>query len=149
MNTVVNHVGLATADLDRAIAFYTTVLGFTEERRLVLPDDPSAELLAVERPLNLEAVYLRRDDFTLELLTFRRDGNPPWRERVFNEPGLTHISLSVDDLDASAAAVEANGGVVVRRFPYALIVRDPDGQLLELLPMSYRTRLDAKRNQSG
>jgi catechol 2,3-dioxygenase-like lactoylglutathione lyase family enzyme len=148
MSTVVNHVGLATGDLDRAIAFYTAVLGFAEERRLVLPDDATAEFLAIERPVNLEAVYLRRDEFVLELLAFHRQGNPAPRERVFNEPGLTHISFSVDDLDASVAAVEANGGEIVRRYPYAVIARDPDGQLIELLPMSYRTRLDAERERS-
>jgi len=148
MSTVVNHVGLATADLDRAIAFYTAVLDFTEERRLVLPDDATAEFLAVERPVNLEAVYLRRDDFVLELLAFHREGNPSPRERVFNEPGLTHISFSIDDLDAAADAVEPNGGAIVRRYPYAVIARDPDGQLIELLPMSYRTRVDAERGRA-
>ena len=145
--TVVNHVGLATADLERAVAFYVGALGFVEDRRLVLPDDATAEFLAVERPVNLEAVYLVRGEFVLELLTFRRDGNPPARERAFNEPGLTHISFSVDDLDATVAAVEAHSGAIVRRFPGAIIARDPDGQLIELLTMDYRKRLDAERDR--
>jgi predicted enzyme related to lactoylglutathione lyase len=62
---------------------------------------------------------------------------------VFNEPGLTHLSISVVDLEAAAAQVEAHGGTVVSTFPYAVMVRDPDGQLIELLTMDYRRQLDA------
>jgi lactoylglutathione lyase len=144
---VVNHVGQATADLDRAIAFYTALLGFTVERRLTVPDGPAAALLGIEPPVGLETAYLRRGSFILELMQFHRPGNQPWTERVFNEPGLTHLSVSVDDLDGVVDRVEALGGQVIRNLPVAVIIRDPDGQLVELLTMDYRRRLDAERDQ--
>ena len=34
---------------------------------------------------------------------------------------------------------------MVTSLPFAAIVRDPDGQLLELMPMAYRRRVDAER----
>jgi methylmalonyl-CoA/ethylmalonyl-CoA epimerase len=139
---IFNHVGQATADLDKAVAFYEHVLGFTVERTLQPPDAATSALLGIEPPVGLDVAYLRRGPFVLELMQFRREGNPPWRERVFNEPGLTHLSISVVDLEATAAAVEAHGGTVVATFPYALMVRDPDGQLIELLTMDYRRQLD-------
>ena len=96
-----------------------------------------------ERPET--AVYLRRGDFQLELLAYDRPGNPAYRRREMNEPGLTHLSFSVDDLDAAVDRVAALGGEVVTRLPVAAMVRDPDGQLLELLPMAYRRQVDADR----
>lgn len=141
MGAVVNHVGLCVADLDRARHFYEA-LGFTLERELEIPDGPAQALLDVARPVGLRALYLRLGDFTLELMHFAREENPVWRERVFNEPGLTHLSIAVDDLDATVAAVPALGGAVVRQLgPAVALVRDPDGQLVELLPMSYRETL--------
>jgi predicted enzyme related to lactoylglutathione lyase len=63
-----------------------------------------------------------------------------------NEPGLTHISLSVDDVDDVCARVPEFGGDVIgsSNIGTAVFVRDPDGQLVELLPMTYRRHLDAQ-----
>lgn len=132
----VNHVGLCVADLARSQRFYEAVLGFTERRRLAVPDDVTADLLRVPRPVGLEAVYLERDGWVLELLHFDRPGEPAARERPFTEPGLTHISFTVDDLAAARAQVAAHGGEVLDDTEVgamAVMVRDPDGQVLELL----------------
>jgi catechol 2,3-dioxygenase-like lactoylglutathione lyase family enzyme len=142
---VVNHVGQCVADLDRATRFYVELLGFEVDRRLEVPDEGAAPLLGVAPPVGLTAVYLRRGDFQLELLHYDRPGNPPAQARALNEPGLTHVSFSVDDVDAALDRVAALGGEVVRRVPGGAFVRDPEGQLLELLPMSYRRRVDAER----
>jgi predicted enzyme related to lactoylglutathione lyase len=91
----------------------------------------------------MTATYLERDGFVLELLRFDRVGNDPQRERSFTEPGLTHLSFSVDDVSATCASVAALGGEVLADTDLgglAVMIRDPDGQLIELLPMSYRTR---------
>jgi catechol 2,3-dioxygenase-like lactoylglutathione lyase family enzyme len=139
---VVNHVGLCVRDLERSRRFYQEVLGFEPDREMTLPDEATADFLAVARPVNLTAVYLTRGPVVLELLHFDRPDNPDPAGRVFNEPGLTHLSFSVDDLAASVAAVRAAGGDVVTDLAgMAAIVRDPDGQLLELLPMAYARRL--------
>jgi catechol 2,3-dioxygenase-like lactoylglutathione lyase family enzyme len=64
-----------------------------------------------------------------------------------NELGLTHISLSVDDIPATCALVEQYGGTVLHETQLdsaSLFVRDPDGQLIELLPMAYAERVAAE-----
>jgi lactoylglutathione lyase len=134
MATVANHVGLCVTDLERSRRFYEEGLGFTFQRDLRPPDELTGKLLGVDRP-GLTAVYLTMGAFVLELLHFERDGNPPFRERVLNEPGLTHLSLTVDDLPATLDQVRATGGSVVESSDVgaAVLVRDPDGQLLELL----------------
>jgi lactoylglutathione lyase len=131
----VNHVGLCVTDLATARVFYEEALGFTFERELRPPDDLTGRLLGVEAPVQLTAVYLTMGDFVLELLQYERAGNPPFRARAMNEPGLTHLSLTVADLAGTLARVRAWGGSVVESSDVgvAIMVRDPDGQLIELL----------------
>ncbi|HEY2427917.1 MAG TPA: VOC family protein [Acidimicrobiales bacterium] len=142
--TVFNHVGLCVADLDRSRRFYTELLGFTFERELRPPDEFTARLVRVAAPVNMTAAYLVRDGLVLELLHFGRPDNPPRPERVMNEPGLTHLSLSVDDVAELLTRVPDYGGEVLddtNLGGLAVMIRDPDGQLIEILPMSYRDSL--------
>jgi catechol 2,3-dioxygenase-like lactoylglutathione lyase family enzyme len=132
---IVTHVGLCVADLERSRRFYRDALGFLEARTLQPPDGVCSTLLQVELPVGLTAVYLTRGDFTLELLHYERPGNPASRNRPMTEPGLTHLSLTTDDLPGTLAAVTQFGGEVLADTDVgvAVMVRDPDGQLLELL----------------
>jgi lactoylglutathione lyase len=140
-----NHVGQCVVELERSKRFYVELLGFTVEREIQPPDDLSAQLLRLPPPLGMTACYLRRDGLVLELLHF---ASTPVREhspRAMNEPGLTHVSLSVDDVDGVLAGVEQYGGEVLTdtNIGFGVFVRDPDGQLVEILPMAYRGALDA------
>jgi lactoylglutathione lyase len=133
--SAVNHVGLCVADLGRARRFYEEGLGFSFVRELRVPDRPSDRLLQISPPLGMTAVYLRLGDFVLELIHYQRAGNPAGRVRPMNEPGLTHLSLTVDDLGEACRRVVATGGEVLAETDVgaAVFVRDPDGQLVELL----------------
>jgi lactoylglutathione lyase len=133
--TKVNHVGVCVTDLERSRRFYREALGFEPLRELQVPDAAASKLLRVEPPVGLTAAYLQRDGFVLELLHFDRPGNAPARERSITEPGLTHISLTVDDPDLTRARVVEHGGTVLgdTDVGVGVLVRDPDGQVLELL----------------
>ncbi|HEX5613933.1 MAG TPA: VOC family protein [Acidimicrobiia bacterium] len=143
-DAVFNHVGQCVTDLDRARRFYVELFDFVVEREIRPPDEPSARLLGLEPPLGMTACYLRRDGLVLELLHFAQRPGPGARPRVVNEPGLTHISLSVEDIPAVLARIPDYGGEVLADTDIgaAVFVRDPEGQLVELLPMSYRATLD-------
>jgi catechol 2,3-dioxygenase-like lactoylglutathione lyase family enzyme len=67
----------------------------------------------------------------------------PRAERVMNEPGLTHISIAVDNLAGVLARVADYGGEVLEdtRNDQVAFVRDPDGQLIELGTMDWRDML--------
>jgi catechol 2,3-dioxygenase-like lactoylglutathione lyase family enzyme len=140
---VFNHFGHCVTDLDRSVRFYTTLFGFVEKRRMTVPDGATAPLLSLPAPVGLTAAYLEKDGSVLELLLFDRPGNPPARRRAFNEPGLTHMSFCVDDPAAAAAAAAELGGSRVEGADVgaALMIRDPDGQVIELIAMAYRSTL--------
>jgi catechol 2,3-dioxygenase-like lactoylglutathione lyase family enzyme len=144
MSPVFNHVGVCVTDMARSRRFYEEVLGFDYWRELEPPDAMVSKLIDLEPPIGVTAVYLRQDAFVLELMYYADAGaHAPASPRVMNEMGLTHISVSVDDIDATAAkAVELGGSVLEQtNVGAAVMIRDPDGQLLELLPMTYRDGL--------
>jgi len=138
---VFGHVGHCVTDIERSKRFYVEALGFELLNEITVPDSPSDKLLRIEPPVGLRAAYLRKDGFVLEIMSFDRPGNPDARERVVNEPGLTHLALSVDDIDAVAARVVELGGQVIEetRIGTAVHLRDPDGQLIELFPNRSRS----------
>jgi catechol 2,3-dioxygenase-like lactoylglutathione lyase family enzyme len=139
---VFNHFGHCVTDLDRSSRFYCTLFGFTEKKRMSVPDDPTSQLLSVDKPVGLTAAYLEKDGAVLELLVFDRPGNPPARPRPFTEPGLTHLSFSVDDVAATCAQAVELGGTVDEGTDVgaAVFIRDPDGQAVELIDMRFRVR---------
>ena len=142
-----NHVGQCVTDLERSKRFYCELLGFVDEREISPPDESSAQLMSLAPPLAMTAAYLVRDGLVLELLHFAAAGQTqPFRQRTMNEPGLTHLSLSVDDIDDVCARVPQYGGEVIAasNIGAAVFVRDPDGQLVELLPMTYRAHIESQ-----
>jgi catechol 2,3-dioxygenase-like lactoylglutathione lyase family enzyme len=138
---VVNHVGLCVTDLERSRRFYEAALGFHFWWELEPPDDLAAPLLGLVPPLGLHAVYLTRGPFVLELLAYQAGDHPARRPRPFDEPGLTHLSFAVADLPATLGRVDAHGGQVLEetRTDAVAMVRDPDGQLIELTSLNWRT----------
>ena len=140
--TVFNHIGLCVADRERSRRFYEGLLGFQFWWDLELPDEGTKRLLQLDGPIGVRATYLVRDGLVLELLDYsKRDVQAS--QRAMDHVGLTHMSLSVSDLPAVLAKVEEYGGEVVKETvteQFAMI-RDPDGQLIELLPDSWLANL--------
>ena len=136
---VFDHVGSCVADTARSRCFYEGLLGFTYWWELEPPDEGSGQLLQLDKPIGLHATYLVRDGLVLELLAYSHRVLRAGSNRVMDQVGLTHLSLSVSDLGAVLAAVESFGGSVVEGTvtEQSAMVRDPDGQLLELLSDSW------------
>ena len=146
--TVFNHVGLCVADTARSRRFYEGLLDFAFWWELAPPDEGTGQLLQLNTPIGLRATYLVRDGLVLELLAYGhrllRAGPEPVMDRV----GLTHLSLSVSDLGTVLAQVEDFGGSIVVESvsDQSAMIRDPDGQLLELLSDSWLSILPPRPN---
>ena len=136
-----SHIGICVSDRERSLRFYRDLLGFRPVRELEVKGEPVDALLRL-RDVELHAQYLERDGVTIELLSYASpghtgDGSP----RPMNRLGLTHLSLSLEDVDPLVDAVEEAGGSVLRDTligvpggkTRAIFVTDPDGTLIELV----------------
>jgi catechol 2,3-dioxygenase-like lactoylglutathione lyase family enzyme len=140
------HVGLCVSDLERSIAFYRDVLGFSEvARRLNVSDQGAANLLDFPT-MDVELVYLERDAIRIELLWYR---DPECVRadvrRPMNLAGLTHLAFRVGDFDALCNRIEASGGTVLDATATSfgpgnrgVMTLDPDGVRIELIEQPNR-----------
>ena len=143
------HIGLTVSDIERACRFYTGLFGFRAESDLKLPGERIDELLQMTPSSSIHAMYLVLGDFTLELMQFDPPSQPTAAARVFNQTGLAHLSLVLDDPDAVVAQVAAYGGSHVSSVSGAHVIRDPDGQLIELLPAAAIDAIRGERRALG
>lgn len=141
---IYNHTGQVVSDPERSMRFYQEVLGFKYWYKFAPDDDSVAKLCSLKPPIGVTAYYLRLDGFVLELMHYAApNAQAPYRPRTMNEPGLTHLSISVPDIRATANKAVEYGGEILEEseLPGALMIRDPDGQLLELLGEGFREHL--------
>jgi methylmalonyl-CoA/ethylmalonyl-CoA epimerase len=88
----IDHVGIAVADLDKAIEFYAATFGLrcvhqeTNEEQGVRADGQRLQLLAPARPDSAIAKFLDRSG-----------------------PGLQQLAYTVRDVEATSAALRARG----------------------------------------
>jgi len=137
--TAVLHIGVCTSDLERSLRFYTEALGFTVKRyvdELGAPFDTLMELPGAR----LHGYQIECGGVSFELMSFtNRETVGPVERRPMNQLGMTHITLLVDDPQATGERVEKCGGKVHRETeidtPYGPIVfcTDPDGVRIELM----------------
>lgn len=137
--TVFNHIGLCVSDRKRARRFYEELLGFTFWWEIDPPDDGTDKLLQLTAPIGLHGTYLIRDGVVLELLDYAAREAAAGGERPMDQLGLTHLSFSVASLEDRLNRVAQLGGTVVDDTvsEHSAMIRDPDGQLIELLTTSW------------
>jgi LAO/AO transport system kinase len=92
-----DHVGIAVADLDQALAFYRDALGLTVE---------APEEVASQR---VRAHFIPAGASALELLEATSEDSPIAKYLARRGPGLHHITLVVDDIAATLARLAAHG----------------------------------------
>jgi catechol 2,3-dioxygenase-like lactoylglutathione lyase family enzyme len=120
----VHHVGITVADMDRAVDFWTRLVGYPgihiESCWVDLPGGVALELLR----------YLDRDDAPYDPGTAH--------------PGNVHVCLDVEDMETAHAHAVACGATPVSEQPIEVAagpragtrlayLRDPDGVTIELV----------------
>jgi catechol 2,3-dioxygenase-like lactoylglutathione lyase family enzyme len=148
--TGLNHVGLSTPDIDRANAFYRDGLGFSEIISFAWPvGTPGADAGLGLTDTAASVTVLLTGNSYLEVLQF---DNP--RPIAFDSPptlrreGISHIGLEVTDLANATDLVVASGGSVDASSPAtnnSRLVRDPDGNIIELHTSSPDDPLDYRQ----
>ena len=144
-----NHLGQTITDIARSRRFYEDLLGFKFWWEFEVPDELSCKVLMVPSPCKLTATYLWRPDLVLNLMHFGDPGaQEAYEARKLNAPGLTHLALSVEDVPVLLDMVEAYGGEILWEsqgapsdWGQAIYIRDPDGQLIEIVTTEWRDKL--------
>jgi lactoylglutathione lyase/glyoxylase I family protein len=122
----IDHIELLTAQPERAVDFYTRVLGFRVRARDRVPNTPQGPL---------ELVYLDLGGTTVELMCYPE--KPLERTSETLHLGYQLMAIEVEDMDQALAALKAQGVEAswgpVKRPSYARAeIRDPDGNAIEL-----------------
>ena len=83
---------------------------------------------------------MQNDGVVLQLINFSGRPAPDEPERTMVGAGLTHVSIAVDDMTEAQLAGYGAGGTIVAHpgGGFACMVRDPGGQLIELILSSVR-----------
>ncbi|GAB3104173.1 VOC family protein [Aestuariicella hydrocarbonica] len=131
------HIGICTSDLQRSLRFYTEALGFVHEREVGEIGPPFDKLIELPGQ-SLTAHHVSCDGLRLELISFS-DVVGSGERCPMNQLGFTHMTLTVDDIEATCDRIEQFGGRAHRETqidsPYGPIVfcTDPDGLRIELM----------------
>ena len=105
----VDHTGFAVSSLDEAIRFWTEALGFTLERQSEMGGDFLHQVTGVDDPSVKTAIVKAPDGYVVELLQYskgRQNGAVPSSAGAI---GAAHLALTVKDIHAAVARVEAAG----------------------------------------
>lgn len=78
----IHHVGICVPDVEKALDFYTRVLGFRQEETIDLG--------------GVNYYFVGDGNISIEIEQSRTPGNNPY------DSGIGHIALAVDDLEAIA-----------------------------------------------
>ena len=97
----IDHLGIAVRGLDEALPFYTEQLALTLT---------ACETVADEK---VKVVMLPVGDMRIELLEATGPESPIAKFIEKRGPGLHHIALQVDDLQAALDRIKAAGGRVL------------------------------------
>jgi lactoylglutathione lyase len=120
------HTMLRVGDLERSLAFYTSVLGMKLLRRRDYPDGKFTLAFVGFGPEEEGAV--------IEL-------THNWETKSYElGAGYGHVAIEVDDAYAACAQIKASGGMVTREAgpmkhgtTVIAFVQDPDGYKIELI----------------
>ncbi len=105
MFSVVDHIGFAVDDIEKAVEFYSQTYGVTEWERIPMP----------ERHMTVAAT--RMGETLLELIA------PTSNEAAFakylekNGPGVHHVAYRVDDIKAALKELEDKGVRLIDKEP--------------------------------
>lgn len=131
----IDHLGIAVADVAAAKRFYEDVLGLKLTREEVVQDQ------------GVRTHFYPLAGVKLELLESITPDGPIARYLAKHGPGLQHLAVEVDDIEAAIAALKAKGirmidevprkGVEDSRIAFAH-PKDTHGVLLELVELPRR-----------
>jgi len=136
MDPNAHHFAVTVADLDRAVAFYRDVLELDVLTRFSVGGEAFETGVDVDGA-SADFAHMDAGDARIELVEYDPEGDARTNGRL-NQPGATHLGLSVSDLDGVYADLPddvetLSAPQTTESGTRILFLRDPDGTLIELL----------------
>ena len=103
--TEIDHIAIAVADLDAAIAYYQDTFGCTVAHRELIESD------------GVEEALLKVADSYVQLLTPTRDSSPVAKYLATKGEGIHHVGYRVANCGEALARVKAAGHRVIDEAP--------------------------------
>ena len=103
--TEIDHIAIAVADLDAAIAYYQDTFGCTVDHRELIESD------------GVEEALLKVADSYVQLLTPTRDSSPVAKYLATKGEGIHHVGYRVANCGEALARVKAAGHRVIDEAP--------------------------------
>ncbi|MBI2861143.1 MAG: VOC family protein [Chloroflexi bacterium] len=119
----IDHIEIIPVDFDRAMDFYTNVLGFKVKERK-----------RIDRPPLMEIAYIALGDSVIEMMSVSEKSPASGQEW---QVGYKRIALEVENMDRAIEYLKSRG-VRISREPVNLgasrraEIEDPDGLSIEL-----------------
>ena len=145
MTATVRHTGIVVADFDAALHFWCEVLGFVVQRRM---EEAGPHINAVMELEDVKVTTAKLADPNGNLVELLKFHSHPDRSEWNGTPvttGLTHIALTVDDLDGLYETLRGEGVRFhtppqispdgLAKFTYC---RGPEGLILELVEVQQK-----------
>lgn len=148
--TGLDHVSVTSGELDRSLEFYRDLLGLRLRGRGEARGGKEFEITGIPNPSIRWADLELPHGQVLELIEYLDPRGSPSRPEI-NDPGATHISLRVDDIEAASRRLRA-ANVAVRTEPIRITepsawqgarcfyASDPDGVTVELIQTAAHAR---------
>lgn len=142
-----SHVAITVADFNRSVQFYADVFGAPV---IAVGDSPHARVrgfFGVDAPNPTCRIGWVRVPGGTIIEIFQFQPNQPPIDTVWNRVGITHFSFDVDDTDAWHRYLVELGVEIVappEQSPHGhtfFFVRDPDGNLIELIDTGWKRPL--------
>jgi catechol 2,3-dioxygenase-like lactoylglutathione lyase family enzyme len=140
MTNTTRHVGIVVKDLTKTSDFWVNLIGFKLHIDAKEISPYIDELLGIPNPGLRTVKLIDERGFVIELLEFSNFSAKDRWEGNLGTTGLTHIALTVSDLNTLTLKLKENGYELVsdiKNSPNGAVkvvfVRGPEGLMLELV----------------
>ena len=140
MANTARHVGIVVKDLAKTTDFWTNLIGFKLHIDAIEQSPYIDELLGIPNPGLRTVKLIDENGFIIELLEF---ANYPAKDNLEGNlaaTGLTHIALTVDDLESLTTKLKENNYKFISEIKKppngavkVVFVKGPEGLMLELV----------------
>lgn len=138
MNETLHHYGVTVSDMDEALEFYRDALGLDVDDQFWLDGDAFQTFVGVEDAA-ADITFLDAGTCAIELLEYDRpDGENANEGVTSNDPGASHICISVDDITSAYEDLAADYEFIsppqtLENGARVANVYDPDGNVVQLI----------------